>query len=94
MTNKIKIFCFSNCTGYQLQCQDNCEEVVCVAPQMSKDEVVEATTDEDTKDCERLMCPKPYQKTFECINVKSSPQLCFCPKGYKQTRVIISIEIT
>ena len=79
---------FSKCTGYQLSCSDNCEEVVCAAPQMSKDEVIESTSvTDEKKDCQRLMCPKPYYKTFECINVKTSSQLCFCPKGYKQTQV-------
>ena len=79
---------FSKCDGYQLSCSDNCEEVVCAAPQLSKDEVMEAPSEfEDKKNCQRLMCPKPYYKTFECINVETSTQLCFCPKGYKQTLV-------
>ena len=81
-------FHFSMCTGYQLECSDNCEDVVCAAPQMSQEEVLE-TVPSGNDECERLMCPKPYYKSFDCINVKSSSQLCFCPQGYKQTQVTL-----
>ena len=82
---------FSLCTGYKLECEDTCEEVVCLNDQLTQEEVLEEAKNVTTgeKNCERLMCPKPYYKNFDCLDVKTSQQLCFCPKGYKQTQVRI-----
>ena len=83
----------SLCTGSQLQCSDQCEEVVCAAPQMSQDQVLESndTTNyhaqtgsslsADVGGCERLKCPSPYEYNYACINVRVSGMF---PSTYHQ----------
>ena len=42
LCNNLSLHFHSMCKGYQLECSDNCEEVVCAAPQMSQDEVLDS----------------------------------------------------
>uniref|UniRef100_A0A2C9JLT8 VWFD domain-containing protein n=1 Tax=Biomphalaria glabrata TaxID=6526 RepID=A0A2C9JLT8_BIOGL len=71
------------CKGYELQCSNSCEEVICANSQVSRNALLSKSTNST---CLRKMCPKPFYATEECINVEASSQLCFCADGLKQTQ--------
>ncbi|CAL1541258.1 unnamed protein product, partial [Lymnaea stagnalis] len=71
------------CSGSTLNCDNNCEEVICANSQVPKSKLLATSVDPS---CARMICPKPFYANSECMNIATSSQLCFCPEGFKQTQ--------
>ncbi|KAK7506106.1 hypothetical protein BaRGS_00002828, partial [Batillaria attramentaria] len=67
------------CTGYQMECEQACEQVYCAAGQTAYDDLkLEGP-------CARRMCPDRYDITRKCVEEVRPNQQCFCGAGLFET---------
>ncbi|XP_076452509.1 mucin-6-like [Babylonia areolata] len=74
------------CTGFQLECESACEDVICAGGQTPWSEI------KHDPNCTRKMCPKQYEVKRECVSNARRSQQCYCPENMHQTQTDECVE--